>query len=112
METTRPVAIQTKHSELTLDPSPDRCPRQILKQKTPFDEEPLYMYLAHQAVHKPLGLPPDDAFSDDELSILAAIEAESDEQGHLRARFAKVKSWKVESKIERSCVPYKAHGGS
>lgn len=48
------------------------------------------MYLAHQAVHKPLGLPPEGVFSEDELSLLKAIEANSDDSGHLRKRFAKV----------------------
>ena len=62
---------------------------QILKEKTPFDEEPLYMYLSHQAVHDPLGIPPDEVFSDDELSLLDNIQADSDENGQLRTRFAK-----------------------
>lgn len=50
------------------------------------------MYLSHQAVHDPLGLPPDDSFSPEEVAILDAIEAKSDEDGHLRKRFAKVRS--------------------
>ncbi|CAM9864814.1 unnamed protein product, partial [Hapterophycus canaliculatus] len=63
----------------------------ILKEKTPFDEEPLFMYLAHQAVHDPLGLPPDGCFSDDEIAILDKIYDNSvDGKGHLRQRFAKV----------------------
>ena len=32
---------------------------QILRHKTPHDEKPLFLYLAHQAVHDPLGIPPD-----------------------------------------------------
>lgn len=67
------------------------CPfPQILKEKTPFDEKPLYLYLSHQAVHKPLGLPPEGVFSEDELKMLKEIEANSGEKGHLRKRFAKV----------------------
>eukprot|EP00752_Nemacystus_decipiens_P014913 g13276.t1 len=62
----------------------------ILKDKTPHDEEPLYMYLSHQAVHDPLGLPPDGVFNDEELAILENILASSDDDGHLRQRFAKV----------------------
>ena len=49
------------------------------------------MYLAHQAVHDPLGLPPDDAFNDEEISILENILASGDDDSHLRQRFAKVK---------------------
>lgn len=64
--------------------------QQILKDKSPFDEEPLYMYLSHQAVHDPLGLPPDDVFSDEEIAILDNILATSDVDGHIRQRFAKV----------------------
>ena len=48
------------------------------------------MYLAHQAVHKPLGLPPAGVFSEEELALLKEIEANSDDSGHLRKRFAKV----------------------
>lgn len=70
-------------------PPPDHG--QILKEKSPFDEEPLYMYLAHQAVHRPLGLPPEGSFSQDELALLEEIEANSDDSGHLRKRFAKVR---------------------
>ena len=65
--------------------------RQILQHKTPYDQEPLYMYLSHQAVHDPLGLPPDDAFNDEEVAILDHILATSDVDGHLRHRFAKVR---------------------
>lgn len=64
--------------------------QQILKDKSPYDEEPLYMYLSHQAVHDPLGLPPDDVFNDEEIAILNNILATSDVDGHLRQRFAKV----------------------
>eukprot|EP00903_Cladosiphon_okamuranus_P009879 g9384.t1 len=63
---------------------------EILKEKTPFDEEPLYMYLAHQAVHRPLGLPPEGSFSEDELALLNEIEDKSDDSGHIRKRFAEV----------------------
>ncbi|CAM9407888.1 unnamed protein product [Pylaiella littoralis] len=63
---------------------------EILKEKTPFDQEPLYLYLAHQAVHPPLGLPPDGSFSPEETAILDAIEANSIVDGGLRKRFAKV----------------------
>lgn len=63
---------------------------QILEGKTPFDEEPLYLYLAHQAVHPPLGLPPENSFSPEEVAILDAIEANSLLDGDLRKRFAKV----------------------
>ena len=31
---------------------------QIVQAKTPFDEEPLFLYLAHQAVHAPTGPAP------------------------------------------------------
>lgn len=48
------------------------------------------MYLAHQAVHKPLGLPPEGAFSEEELALLKEIETSSDDSGHLRKRFTKV----------------------
>ncbi len=46
------------------------------------------MYLAHQAVHRPLGLPPDDVFSEEELALLEEIDAGSDDSK--RTRFAKV----------------------
>eukprot|EP00752_Nemacystus_decipiens_P016039 g14340.t1 len=62
----------------------------ILKGKTPHDEEPLYMYLSHQAVHDPLGLPPDGVFNDQELTILDKILASCNDNRHLRQRFAKV----------------------
>lgn len=65
---------------------------QILEAKTPFDEEPVFMYLAHQAVHDPLGLPPADSFTEEQMGVLDAIEANSDDDdAHLRKRFAKVK---------------------
>ncbi|CAN0191196.1 unnamed protein product, partial [Hapterophycus canaliculatus] len=64
---------------------------QILRKKTPFDEDPVYMYLAHQAVHDPLGLPPADSFTEEQIAVLDAIEANSDDDdAHLRKRFAKV----------------------
>ncbi|CAN0073946.1 unnamed protein product [Pylaiella littoralis] len=62
----------------------------ILEGKTPFDEEPLYMYLSHQAVHPPLGLPPAGCFSAEETAILDRVKANSNEDGHMRQRFAKV----------------------
>lgn len=48
------------------------------------------MYLSHQAVHSPLGLPPAGSFSAEETAILDEIKASSNEDGHLRERFAKV----------------------
>lgn len=48
------------------------------------------MYIAHQAVHDPLGLPPEGVFNEEEEAILNAILANSNEDGHLRQRFAKV----------------------
>ncbi|CAN0430889.1 unnamed protein product [Pylaiella littoralis] len=62
----------------------------ILEGKTPFDEEPLYMYLSHQAVHPPLGLPPAGCFSAEETAIPDRVKANSNEDGHMRQRFAKV----------------------
>ncbi|CAN0190725.1 unnamed protein product, partial [Laminaria digitata] len=32
--------------------------REVIKEKTPWDEEPLFLYLAHQSVHSPLGPAP------------------------------------------------------
>ncbi|CAM9812549.1 unnamed protein product [Ectocarpus sp. 4 AP-2014] len=64
---------------------------EIIHEKTPYDDEPLYMYLSHQAVHDPLGLPPGDQFTQDQLDLLERIETGSEEgTGTLRARFAKV----------------------
>ncbi|CAM9644646.1 unnamed protein product [Scytosiphon promiscuus] len=60
---------------------------EILKDKTPFDEKPLFMYLAHQAVHSPLGPPPLDAFTDEEISVLDAL---GEEESSVRLSFAKV----------------------
>ncbi|CAM9815485.1 unnamed protein product [Pylaiella littoralis] len=60
----------------------------ILKEKTPHDEEPLFLYLSHQAVHDPLGIPPSDAFTPEEWTLLDALEDSSGSD--LRVRFAKV----------------------
>lgn len=81
------------------------CLWQILRQKTPFDEEPLYLYLSHQAVHSPLGLPPEESFSEEQKAILEEIRFSSDSMGHLRERFAKVKlqySWYPEPPFRKT----------
>lgn len=66
------------------------CQQQILEENTPFDDKPLYMYLSHQAVHPPLGLPPAGCFSAEEVAILEKVKTNSNEDGHLRHRFAQV----------------------
>ncbi|CAM9134617.1 unnamed protein product [Ectocarpus sp. 12 AP-2014] len=65
---------------------------EILETKSPFDEEPIYMHLAHQAVHSPLGLPPADSFSEDETLLLDEIGAKiGDVRGaQTRRHFTKV----------------------
>ncbi|CAN0405683.1 unnamed protein product, partial [Ectocarpus sp. 8 AP-2014] len=65
---------------------------EILETKSPFDEEPIYMHLAHQAVHSPLGLPPADSFSEDETLLLDEIEGKiGDVQGaQTRRHFTEV----------------------
>ncbi|CAN0131383.1 unnamed protein product [Scytosiphon promiscuus] len=60
---------------------------EILKDKTPFDEKPLFMYLAHQAVHSPLGPPPLGSFTAEEMSVLDALD---EDESSIRLRFAKV----------------------
>ncbi|CAM9770541.1 unnamed protein product, partial [Hapterophycus canaliculatus] len=50
------------------------------------------MYLAHQAVHKPLGLPPDGSFTDEEVALLDAVgQRDTDDiEGNTRRWFAEV----------------------
>lgn len=54
--------LNIRRSNLLRNPAPSvfaypPLTLQIIDSKTPFDEEPLFLYLAHQAVHDPLGLP-------------------------------------------------------
>eukprot|EP00903_Cladosiphon_okamuranus_P014415 g13381.t1 len=62
--------------------------RQIVQSKTPFDEEPLFLYLAHQAVHSPLGPAPWDAFTPEEQHLLDAVRNKTGSA--VRAKFAGV----------------------
>ncbi|CAM9189691.1 unnamed protein product [Choristocarpus tenellus] len=59
---------------------------EILMNKDPFDESPLFMYIAYQAVHDPLGPPPDDAFTREERDILDHIPTND----LIRKKFAEV----------------------
>ncbi|CAM9152223.1 unnamed protein product [Scytosiphon promiscuus] len=65
---------------------------EVVKAKSPHDEQPLYMYVAHQAVHFPIGLPPEGSFTKEETAILDAVEARetSDVVGGRRRRFSEV----------------------
>lgn len=65
------------------------------------------MYLAHQAVHDPLGLPPAEYFSAEQLDLLERIETGSEEgTGTLRARFAKVTKMRQHSCRIAEFPPY------
>ncbi|CAM9233994.1 unnamed protein product, partial [Ectocarpus sp. 6 AP-2014] len=48
--------------------------KQIVKSKTPFDEDPLFMYIAHQSVHSPTGPAPHEEFSPEELALLDGVK--------------------------------------
>ncbi|CAB1108130.1 unnamed protein product [Ectocarpus sp. CCAP 1310/34] len=62
--------------------------KQIVKNKTPFDEDPLFMYIAHQSVHSPTGPAPYEEFSPEELALLDAVKDATDSEK--RTRFAGV----------------------
>ncbi|CAM9581509.1 unnamed protein product [Ectocarpus sp. 13 AM-2016] len=62
--------------------------KQIVRNKTPFDEDPLFMYIAHQSVHSPTGPAPYEEFSQEELALLDAVKDATESEK--RTKFAGV----------------------
>ncbi|CAN0388593.1 unnamed protein product [Pylaiella littoralis] len=48
---------------------------QIVQSKKPYDDEPLFLYMAHQSVHSPNGPAPSDGFTTEEQQLLDAVSA-------------------------------------
>eukprot|EP00904_Undaria_pinnatifida_P009087 jgi/Undpi1/5308/HiC_scaffold_2.g00589.m1 len=61
---------------------------QVLEDKTPWDEEPLFLYLAHQAMHTPVGPAPLDEFTAEEKKLLDDVDEGT--SSPLRTQFAGV----------------------